>query len=384
MDCVKCHAELPPGALYCPSCGKKQSAVASYTRRRGNGQGTAYKRGKYWTASTVIGWKWDQTSKRVPVRRYKGGFATKGDALAYLPTLRGKQAKKEVTLESLYEIWSNNSLPKLSKSKQTAYKIAHNKITAILYCELSSITIGQLQELVNEKAPTFYPAKDIKTLLSHLYTMAVAQQDVVTNLADYIELPTLDEAEQIPFSIEEQNALWADYSSGNIFTGYILLMIYTGMMPGELFDARKDMVDFTSHTITGCGKKTKKRKATPMVVSDLVEPVLQNLCDSTPGDKLLRMNRDNFYITYKETLARCGCRPLPPYSCRHTTATALALQDIPLSVVKEVMRHTKITTTQRYVHVGVAPMLEAVNKTQKETITVGDAPANDVKSHSKW
>ena len=28
--------------------------------------------------------------------------------------------------------------------------------------------------------------------------------------------------------------IWSAYDSGDIFSGYILLMIYTGMMPGEL------------------------------------------------------------------------------------------------------------------------------------------------------
>lgn len=70
-----------------------------------------------------------------------------------------------------------------------------------MYCDIQTITIGQIQDLVNEKAPTFYPAKDIKTLLSHLYDMAIAQQDVTVNLAEYIKLPCLDEKEQQPFTM---------------------------------------------------------------------------------------------------------------------------------------------------------------------------------------
>lgn len=139
-------------------------------------------------------------------------------------------------------------------------------------------------------------------------------------------------------------------------------MIYTGMMPGELFDCKKDMVNFENHTILGCGKKTRKRKQTPLVIFDTIEPVFRQMCETVPGEKLLRMNRDNFYAEFHATLALCKCRDLTPYSCRHTTASALALQDIPPSVIQEVMRHTKFTTTQRYIHISVSPMLEAVNK----------------------
>ncbi len=370
MICIKCKAELTDGSLYCNYCGKKQEQTRGKSvRRRGNGQGTSVKRGKYWTSVAIVGWRWDNTDPDHPVKRRvtrtKGGFKTKSDALDYIPILRNEKPKGPTTLESLYTIWKDNSMVKLSKSKQTAYHIAYNKIKEILYCDIATLTIGQLQTLSNEKAPSYYTRKDIKTLLSHLYDMAVAQGDAPTNLAEFIELPTLDEKEQTPFDANEQNSLWKDYAAGNRFTGYILLMIYTGMMPGELFDARKDMVDFSAHTIIGCGKKTKKRKQTPLVICDIIEPVLHDLIENTPGDKLLRINRDNFYFTFRETLSRCGCRPLTPYSCRHTTATALALQDIPPSVIQEVMRHTKFSTTQRYIHVNVAPMLDAVNKLGK-------------------
>lgn len=36
------------------------------------------------------------------------------------------------------------------------------------------------------------------------------------------------------------------------------------------------------------------------------------------------MGRDQFYKEFHMILERCGCRNLTPYSCRHTTATALA------------------------------------------------------------
>ena len=45
------------------------------------------------------------------------------------------------------------------------------------------LSIKDLQDVVNRTAPTYYPAKDIKTLLSQLYDRAVAQGAVQTNIA---------------------------------------------------------------------------------------------------------------------------------------------------------------------------------------------------------
>ena len=73
------------------------------------------------------------------------------------------------------------------------------------------------------------------------------------------------------------------------------------------------------------------------------------------------MQKDRFYAQYYDCLERNGCRRLPPYACRHTTATAPALGNIAPSVIQKVMRHAKFSTTQRYIHPATADMLEAVN-----------------------
>ena len=74
------------------------------------------------------------------------------------------------------------------------------------------------------------------------------------------------------------------------------------------------------------------------------------------------MMEQTFYTRYYEALEQAGVRRLVPYSCRHTTATALALQNIAPSVIQEIMRHSKYTTTQRYIHPDMSSMAAAVNQ----------------------
>ncbi|WP_418427948.1 tyrosine-type recombinase/integrase [Anaerotruncus massiliensis (ex Liu et al. 2021)] len=374
MICKKCKKEIPDGSIFCCICGVRQVSAEKKSARRArpNGTGSAYKRGKTWTAVAIVGWKTidlgNGKKKRLPVKRTKGGFPSKTDALNYTLTLRGGKSKKEkVTLDALYQPWSTSAMLKLSKSKQTAYKIAYEKWRQLAYTEISQLTIGALQEQLDEKAATFYPARDMKSVLSHLYKRAIAQGDVASNLAEFLVLPKLEEGEKNPFTDDELKALWKDYADGQTFTGYILLMSYSGMMPGELFIAEKGMIDWEKQTITGCGLKTKKRKETPLVVADIILPVLHDLCEHSKSKMLLDLNRDYFYERFHETMRRCACRTgHTPYDCRHSTATALALADIPPSVIQKVMRHAKFATTQRYIHVDAAPMLEAVNKIAKE------------------
>lgn len=335
--------------------------------KRGNGQGSARKRGKTWTAIWTLGTVVEDGRLR-QIRQTKGGFHTKTEALSYAanpPT--NLSSRKVPTLQDYWEVWSATVLPKMSKSKQTAYKIAKKKVERIMLLPVDKLNIKMLQDAVDTKAPTYYPAKDIKTVLTQLYKRAVAEGWAATNLAEFITLPQLVEEELNPFREEELRSFWDAYGNGDDFVGFILLMIYTGMMPGELMQLKKDMIDWEAREIRGCGLKTKKRKETPIVFPEIISPVLLDLCQRSQSrvGNVLCMNKDRFYTAFHDTLARCGARDLKPYSCRHTTATALALGNIAPSVIQEVMRHTKFSTTQRYIHPDMTAAHAAVNSMDK-------------------
>lgn len=362
MQCRKCRTLLPDGSNFCNICGAKVSASGG-VKSRGNGQGTAIKRGKTWTAVWSAPRYIGEDGKVHYPRKWKGGFATKKAALAYA-SCPPDSVVKAPTLREYHKTWHAAGFTKLSKSKQTAYEIAWKRWDALYDKPVSNLSIGDLQSQIDSETSTYYPAKDMKTLVSHLLKMAVAEGYMKTNLAEFIELPPLNEKELQPFTEDEIKLFWAAYTAGDTFVGFILLMIYSGMMPGELFILKKSMIDFDKCEIKGAGLKTKKRKETALVFPEIVKPVLQTLCarSSSKKDYVLCMDRDRFYPEYHKSVQAAGCRDLPPYSCRHTTATALALGNISPSVIQEVMRHTKFATTQRYIHPDSAASHAAINQ----------------------
>ena len=366
MICCKCRAELPDGALYCFQCGKKQTSTPRKGRSRANGTGSVYKRGNSWEVAVTLGYKLVD-GKAVPIRKTKRGFRTKKDAMEYIPNLKQEKPRTVPTINDLWNQFQSAQFKKLSESQQGKYEIAWKKVDAVKFIKIDQLTVADLQAVLNEKASTFYTARDIRDLFSKLYQLAMADQFVTVNLAEFLVLPDLETKEREAFTEDEIQKLWNDYAAGNWWTGYILLMAYTGMMPGELLSARKSQIDWDGKKIQGAGKKTKTRKETPIVLADVIIPVLSDLCDHTEGEKLIAINKDNFYKRFYETLSRAGTRPLKPYSCRHTAATALALENIPPSVIQKIMRHAKFSTTQQYIHVDVSPMLEAVNQLHAKT-----------------
>lgn len=361
MQCIKCDKPLPDDALFCPYCGKKQSATARPGRRRANGEGSVYRYRAGWRAQVVVGYR-NIGGKSRPLYKTKAGFKTKREATEYLATLKGdKRTRKVPTLQALWEEYEQGDYTTLSASRQEKYRIAWPRLADLHRCEIDMLTTADLQETVRSQTSTYYPARDMRDLLSLLYQIALANRFVTVNLAEYITLPPKNEKAQDAFTPQEITALWEDYAAGNWWTGYVLLMIYTGMMPGELLALRKECIDLPGRAIRKAGLKTKTRKEKPIILADEIAPVVSELMERTPGDKLLRINKDSFYTVYYETLERAGVRRLVPYSCRHTAATVLADAAIPPSMIQAIMRHASFQTTQRYIHESAETQLAAAN-----------------------
>ena len=376
MLCPKCKADNPNAAIFCNQCGKKIVTAQKNrrTKSRGNGTGTAFKRGSTWTAQVVydrVVVADDKPLKKLT--RSKGGFKTRDEALRYCPILKnGPQKPKEApTLLHYWTAYQDTGYKNLGKSKQQAYRTAWKKLESLGDTRMDQLTITDLQDSIDKKCTTYYPAKDCRTLLTNLFAMAAAEGYVRPDLPSYISIPSLEESEQIPFSETEQIAIWQKYESGDIRAAKLLLMIYTGMMPGEAMKLKVEQIDIPGRRIHGAGIKTKVRKKTDIVLADQIVPVVQDLIDhAQPTGYIWTQNEARWYEEYHAVLADAGCRDLPPYSCRHTTATALAIDKrIAPQTIQKVMRWSSTKMLDRYAHPDQNDALKAVNKIKKKKKT---------------
>lgn len=362
MNCIRCHKPME-NTPFCPFCGAKQERKHG-VKTRGNGQGTVYKRGKTWEARYTLGWRMDPvTNKRRIVQRCSGGHKTKNDAIEALMHLKDEAILRPCpSLIEYWEMYKAGEMCALGESKKTAYRIAWEKIKVLHYKKVNTITVSDLRNAAEAAASTYYPRKDIKTVLSHLFKLAGADGFAQKDLPDYIQLPTLEENERLPFSDMEQSALWKAYESGCKDARIALVMIYTGMMPGEILKLRKEMIDFEEKVIRDVGIKTKVRKNSVVYFPDSIAPILQELCEETKHGKLFEINKDNLYARYYAALEEAGCRRLTPYSCRHTTATALTItQNIAPQTIKKIMRWSTTRMLDRYAHPTSKDASDAIN-----------------------
>ena len=368
MTCPKCSKSFQDDAVFCPYCGKKLVVLQrkARTKSRGNGTGTAFKRGNSWTAQVVYDRIYvadDKPPKRLT--RSKGGFKTRDAALQYCPILKlGPQKPKQApTLEHYWNVYQDGAYTALSISKQRAYKAAWNKLKDIHGTHIDQLTVSDLQKAVSDVCSTYYTIKDAKIVLVTLYRIAAAEGYVNKDIPSFIQLPKLEETEREIFTDLEQANLWKLYESGDIRAAAPLLMIYTGMMPGEAMQLTVSNFDLEGRRITGVGMKTKVRKETPIVLADSILPVAESLIANAKEDGTLwPTRRKTWYKNYYDALAAAKCRPLSPYSCRHTTATALAITEgIAPQTVKKVMRWSTSKMLDRYAHPDQSDALAAVN-----------------------
>lgn len=367
MLCPRCQTEIPDDAILCCYCGRTIVRQAqSRVHQRGNGTGTAYRRGKTWMAAATVRCFVDENGKRHQIRKTKGGFKRRDEALEYCKTLKyGKQPdSKPMTLDEYWELYANGELLKLSSSKQSAYKTAWKKCKSIRYSPINSLTVADLRKVVSEQTSTYYPARDMKVVLGHLFDLAAADRAADKDLPEYIILPDLKEKERIPFTDEEQAALWKVYDAGDRRAAVPLIMIYTAMMPGEIQNLKVDMIDIDHQRIIGVGMKTKVRKASPVYLPDTIIPVLIDEMQKSTSKSgyVWPRNEDKFYENYYAVLEAAGCRRLEPYSCRHTTATALAITEkVAPQTIRKIMRWSTTKMLDKYAHPQDDDALAGVN-----------------------
>ena len=374
MICTKCKQEVVQGAIFCPWCGKKLTATKkARSKSRGNGTGCAYYSGKYryWIAQVIDGYREpeDKSKPMIPIKKTKGGFKRREDALAYCQELKNGAIRpaQAPTLATYWETFKTGQYADLSASKKQAYRTAWKKLESISNAHIDQLTVHDLQAIVSEKCNSYYTTRDVRTLLISLFRIAAADGYANKDIPTFIRLPALEETEQTPFSETEQRALWKVYEDGDLRAAVPLLMIYTGMMPGEVMKLRVDQIDLEGRRIHGVGIKTKVRKQTDVVLADDIVPLVQDLIDhAQPSGYILVRDKEKWYVDYYAALEAAGCRRLTPYSCRHTTATALAVtKNIAPQTVRKVMRLSTARMLDRYAHPDQDDALAAVNTIKK-------------------
>lgn len=344
-ECRKCKRETPTDALYCPWCGvlQKPAQRTHKPRTRGNGAGTAFKRGRTWYAQVTVSMKpvvSGGKTRSQAVRATKGGFATKRDALAYCPTLkeeamsRRRSEKKMLTLRQVYDLWLPLHEGKVSHSTINCYKAAWKYFAPLYDVEFADIDLDDLQECLDDCDKGKRTKENMKALAGLLMKYALPRHYTDMNYAEFLDTGNGEKRTHPAFSAAQVERI-RDAVGTIPHADIVCCLIYTGFRPTELFALTKE--DYKDGILYG-GIKTAAGKNRAVPVSQKIAPIIAARLQSDsaflfPKDDGTHMSLNYFRKTYfYPVLAALGIQPLDapespdnyvPYSCRHTFANLL-------------------------------------------------------------
>jgi len=247
------------------------------TKARGNGQGTVYKRGNSYTVRVVIGWKPSADGKRlVPVRRSKGGFKTRKEAVNYVSTLyQASTRPKRLTLQQLYDEWEPFYTPRVGKSTMEGYMYAFKHFSALHNTYIDLITASDLQLCMDACSSGKRTHENMKCIAGLLWHYAYDRELIDRDITKYLYTGKGETMKREPITEQELEVIRKAVGR-ELYADYVYCQCFLGFRPGEFLSLKKsDVREEDGLMIITGGSKTAAGRNRSVPVPDAIRPLIQ-------------------------------------------------------------------------------------------------------------
>lgn len=376
--CTLCGASLPADALFCCYCGnstavKKKPAHAP--KRRGNGQGTVYKRGTSYVAVKTVGYYTDESGKKHR-KTVSKRFDKKKDAVAALATMQETRSRKPdkslLTFQNVYERW----LPTLTVGKDTlnCYKAAWKYFAPLHQLFAHEVDIDDLQECIDECPHGKRTRENMKTVIGLVYKYGVPRGYFPDKLILSQYLKVGGEAGAggvgLPDSYVEKIRGAVDTVPG---ADLVTAQCYLGFRPSEFLALSAESYNAAARTFTG-GAKTEAGKNRVVTVSPRIQPIVDKYAAACKGQFFTAPDGSELdLVSYRELF--------------YSVLDALGL-DNPIIKSGDVERHTYTPHSCRHVFANLMKRASGSDKDKQALIGhtssemlryYQDAPVDDLR-----
>lgn len=357
MECIKCKKRIPEDALFCQWCGKKQSSTRRKTPKRANGMGSVYKlqgkRKRPWTA--------------VRSGVYLGYYETKTAALEALERTaqKGITERYNMTFAEVYEEWKAEHFREVGVSGQSSYTVAYNIFSDLHNRKFRELKTTDFQSVIDQhNHKSHSTVSKYKQLITQMSQWAIREELITVNRASFVKIPENVKQEKEIFTDFEIDVLEkSDSETAKI----ILMMIYTGMRIGELFNL--PMSAYHENYVIG-GEKTEAGKNRIIPIRKEGQKHFRYFAERAKADSQLisaysgSKDISNFRKRdYYPLLKKLGIPKKTPHACRHTFASWAVKNGVSPEILQKVLGHAKYTTTAEiYVHADAEQLINAIVK----------------------
>ena len=270
-------------------------------------------------------------------------------------------------------------------SENTVVNYVYDVQKLVAYFETNNIAIGptkvsssELLEFIYEAAKEVKPSSQyrllsgLRTFFDFLMVEGVRSNNPVT----LVEPPKIGSLLPVTLSTSEVEKLLGGFDEDrplDIRNTAILEMLYScGLRVSELINVRCSDLFFEEGLIKVVGKGNKERFVPIGRIGQ--ESILRYLAVRVEGKKgfsdILFLNnrgtkltRNMIFIIVRKGAQNAGLeKTISPHSLRHSFATHLVENGADISSVQQMLGHSSITTTEKYLHMGKKHLQQTLEK----------------------
>lgn len=227
------------------------------------------KRRNPWRARITSGWEIDEkTQKAKQVYITIGYYPTRQLALQALSEYNANPYDldaNKITFAEVYDKWSDKKFEGISDSNINGYKASYKMCKALYDMKFADIKLSHLQAVVNNSGKNYHALKKLKILFNQLFDFAVMHEIIPKDrhIVEYVDVGKAEKStKHYRFTDAELDALWR-WADKNEYVQVILMLIYSGTRPSELFNTKCSSVDLKARCFTI--EKGKNENATRKV-----------------------------------------------------------------------------------------------------------------------
>lgn len=344
-----------------------------------NGYGSVYRlpgnRRKPWAVRITVSRKEGKDGLTHWKYKYLGYYETQAEALTALAHFNENpydMDANKITFAEVFEKWSAEHYPKVSKSNVHGYNASYLLCEPIKSMRFNDIRKSHLQGVVDNCGKNYPTLRKLKVLFTMLYKYAMQNDICSKDYAQYVDINQYKDRnpnkyDRRPFSNDEIETVWKWKESNEYFT-VILMLIYTGVRISELLDLKKENVNLeerwfdviASKTEAGVRKVPIAKKMMPYFEYWMTKNDCEYLLSTKEGN---HFEYRNYYDSYwKPFVDQMGMGEHRPHDTRHTCVTLLTAAGVDDKIIKKIVGHKGQGVTEIvYTHFDIQQLIDAID-----------------------